>query len=83
MRPERRRKLVTMRVSYDRAKNTARILLTEYTDEDVARWKMLAEHDIEGEFTFDFDKGGKLLGVEVKFASQGLPADFLDVAAPM
>jgi len=72
-----------MRVSYDRAKNTARILLTEYTDEDVARWKMLAEHDIEGEFTFDFDKGGKLLGVEVKFASQGLPADFLDVAAPM
>jgi hypothetical protein len=41
-----------MRVSYDRATNTARILLTEYTNEDVARWKMLAEHDIEGEFTY-------------------------------
>ena len=69
-----------MKVTYDRTKNTARIRLTDYSDEDVARWKTLVEHDIEGEFTFAFDKGGRLLGLEVKFASQGLPADFLEAA---
>jgi uncharacterized protein YuzE len=71
-----------MKVSYDRKTNTARFVLTDYTDADIARWKLLAEHDIEGEFTFDFDKGGRLLGFEVKFASQGLPADFLEAAEP-
>ena len=80
MHPERQRKLASMRVVYDRTTNLARIALTDYADEDVARWKLLVEHDIEGEFTFDFDKGGRLLGIEVKFASQGLPADFLDAA---
>lgn len=83
MHHERPRKLITTRVTYDRTKNIARILLTDYTDEDVARWKGLAEHDIEGEFTFGFDKGGRLLGVEVRFASQGLPPDFLDDADPV
>jgi uncharacterized protein YuzE len=71
-----------MRVIYDRSGNSVRILLTEYEDADVARWKGLVEHDVEGEFTFDFDKGGRLLGIEVRFASQGLPADFLDSADP-
>ena len=37
----------------------------------------------KGEFTFDFENAGRLLGVEVKFASQGLPADFLDAADPI
>jgi uncharacterized protein YuzE len=72
-----------MRVTYDRTKNIARILLTEYADEDMSRWKGLADHDIEGEFTFDFDKSGRLLGVEAKFASQGLPPDFLDDTDPV
>lgn len=72
-----------MKVTYDGTTNTARILLTDYADEDVARWKGLVEHDIEGEFTFDFDKGGRLLGFEIKFASQGLPPDFLDDADPV
>jgi uncharacterized protein YuzE len=80
MHPDRPRKLAGVRVSYDRTENTARIRLTDYADADVARWKTLVEHDVEGEFTFDFDKSGKLLGVEVKFASQGLPADFLEAA---
>lgn len=72
-----------MKVTYDRTRNVARILLTDYTDDDVARWKGLAEHDIEGEFTFDFDKAGRLLGIEVRFASQGLPPDLLaDADAP-
>ena len=74
------RKLAKMRVSYDRSQNTVRVALTDYSDGDVARWKALVEHDVEGEFTFDFDKGGLLLGFEVKFASQGLPQDFLESA---
>jgi hypothetical protein len=40
----------------------------------------LVEHDVEGEFRFDFDKKGRLLGFEVRFASQGVPADLLDAA---
>jgi len=64
----------------NRQTNTARIELTEYNDADVARWKELVAHDIEGEFSFDFDKGGRLLGIEIRFASQGLPAEFIDEA---
>ncbi|HEY8408966.1 MAG TPA: DUF2283 domain-containing protein [Gaiellaceae bacterium] len=69
-----------MRVTVNRATNTAHIRLTEYEDGDVARWRGLADHEIGGEFVFEFDKGGRLLGIEVKFAAEGLPPDFLDDA---
>jgi uncharacterized protein YuzE len=69
-----------VRVSLNRQKNVAYFELTEYDDADVARWYPLVEHDVEGEFRFDFDKKGRLLGFEVRFASQGLPADLLDAA---
>jgi uncharacterized protein YuzE len=70
----------SMRVSLNRQKNIAYFELTEHDDADVARSRILAEHDIEGEFRFDFDKKGRLLGFEVKFAAQGLPTDLLDSA---
>jgi uncharacterized protein YuzE len=71
-----------VRITLDRQKNVAYFHLTEYDDSDVARWYGLAEHDIGGEFVFDFDKGGRLLGFEVKFAAQGLPPDLLEAAEP-
>jgi uncharacterized protein YuzE len=71
-----------VRVTVNRQKNIAYFHLTEYDDADVARLYSLVEHDIEGEFTFDFDKKGRLLGFEVKFASQGLPSDLLEGAEP-
>jgi hypothetical protein len=69
-----------VRVTLDRQKNVVRVSLTEYDDAEVARWYTLVEHDIAGDFTFDFDKSGRLLGFEAKFAAQGLPADFLEHA---
>jgi uncharacterized protein YuzE len=69
-----------MRITHDRRTNTVYIYLTDYDDGDVARWYVLVEHDVKGDFTFDFDKSGRLLGIEVKFAAQGLPPDFLEEA---
>jgi hypothetical protein len=69
-----------VRVSLNRQKNVAYFELTQYEDADVARCYPLVKHDVESEFRFDFDKKGRLLGFEVRFASQGLPADLLDAA---
>jgi hypothetical protein len=69
-----------VRVSVNRAKNIAYFELTEYEDADVARNYLLAEHDVSGEFRFDFDNGGRLLGFEVRFAAEGLPAVLFDDA---
>ena len=75
-----RHSIPSVRVTYDGRTDTAYIYLTQYEDGDVARWYGLAEHDVGGTFTFDIDKSGKLLGIEVKLASWGLPSDFLDAA---
>ena len=69
-----------MRVSMNREKNVAYLQLTDYDDADVARHRDLVDPEIGGEFRFDFDKSGRLLGFEVRFASQGLPPDLLDAA---
>ena len=69
-----------MRVSVNRAKNIAYFELTDYEDADVVRNYGLAEHDVGGEFRFDFDRSGRLLGFEVRFAAQGLPTDLFDSA---
>lgn len=69
-----------VRVTHDRRTNTVYIYLTEYEDADVARWYTLVEHDVQGDFWFEFDKSGRLLGIEVKFAAQGLPPDVLEEA---
>jgi len=71
-----------VRVTLNRQKNIAYFRLTEYNDADVARLYSLVKHDVEGEFTFEFDKKGRLLGFEVKFASQGLPQNLLAEAEP-
>jgi hypothetical protein len=70
-----------MRLTINRAKNVAYVELTDYVDADVARYHVLAEHDIGGEFRFDFDRSGRLLGFEVKFAAEGLPTDLFDTAS--
>ncbi len=66
-----------MRVTLDRRTNTLHIGFTEYGDGDVARDYELVEHDVRGDFAFLFDKKGVILGIEVKFASQAFPPDFL------
>jgi uncharacterized protein YuzE len=74
--------LRTMRVSVNRQKNVAYIELTNYGDSDVARYHDVVQPDIGGEFRFDLDKSGRLLGIEVRFAAQGLPQDLLEAAEP-
>ena len=71
-----------MRVSVNRQRNVAYIELTNYEDADVARYFDVVEHNISGEFRFDLDKSGRLLGLEVRFAAEGLPPDLLEAAEP-
>ncbi|MBA3365172.1 MAG: hypothetical protein H0U03_05220 [Actinobacteria bacterium] len=71
-----------MRVTLNRRTDTVCIYLTEYEDADVARQSSLVAHDIRGDFFFDLDKRGVLLGIQVKFAASGLPSDFLEAAEP-
>jgi hypothetical protein len=71
-----------MRVSVNRQKNVAYLDLVDHDDADVARYHDLVTPDIGGEFRFDFDKSGRLLGFEVRFAAEGLPAALLEAAEP-
>ena len=69
-----------MRIALNRQKDVAYVSLTDYDDSDVARCYGLVEHDIGGEFRFDFDKSGRLLGFEVRRAARGLPPELLEQA---
>jgi hypothetical protein len=69
-----------VRITLDRRKNTAHLHFAEYDDADVARCYHLGEHDVRGDFRFDIDKSGRLLGIEVKFAAEAFPQGFLDEA---
>jgi uncharacterized protein YuzE len=69
-----------VRVTYDGRSDTAYIHFTEFNDGDAVRQDELVEHDVRGEFSFDFDRSGRLLGIRVAFASQALPREVLDEA---
>jgi len=69
-----------MRSIFDGKKNRAYVYLSEFEDADVQRSYTLHEHDVQGWFMFDFDRSGRLLGFEVRFASGALPSEFLDAA---
>jgi uncharacterized protein YuzE len=65
----RRRNIAPVRVTLNGRKDTAHIYLKDFKDEEVAHHYILVEHDVAGDFKFEFDKKGRLLGIEVKFAS--------------
>jgi uncharacterized protein YuzE len=69
-----------MRVTYDGRTDTAYIFLTDFEDAEAARQHFLVAHDVKGDFTFDFDRRGCLLGIEVKFAAGAVPAEILESA---
>ncbi len=69
-----------MRIAYNGKTDTGYIRLTDYEDGDVARWRLLADDEIGGMFTFDFDKAGRLLGIEIKLASWAVPPEFWEDA---
>jgi uncharacterized protein YuzE len=75
-----RRNIAPVRVTLNGRKDTAHIYLKDFKEEEVARHYILVEHDVAGDFKFEFDKKGRLLGIEVKFASSALPPGFLDDA---
>jgi len=74
------RNIRSVRVTLDGRNDTAYIYLTDFEDEDVVSHHILVEHDVAGDFKFEFGKKGRLLGIEVKFASSALPPGFLDDA---
>jgi len=55
-------------VTLDGRKDTAYIYLKDFEDEEVACDYILVEHVVAGDLKFEFDKEGRLLGIEVKFA---------------
>ena len=69
-----------MRVIFDGAGDRAYVYLTDFEDADVQRSYWLVEHDVKGDFIFDFDTRGCLLGFEVRFASGAIPNAVLDAA---
>jgi uncharacterized protein YuzE len=69
-----------VRVEFDRAANIAYIYLKEIADGEAWRQELVAERHTRGMVVLDFDKKGRLIGIEVMAATRTLPQGFLDDA---
>jgi uncharacterized protein YuzE len=72
-----------VRVTHDPREDTAYIYLRDFEDGEDARQHWVSAPDINGIYVLDFDKQGRLVGIEVKGATGGLPEGFLDEANPV
>ncbi|MGH3094034.1 MAG: DUF2283 domain-containing protein [Gaiellaceae bacterium] len=61
----------------DGRKDAAYIYFRDFDDGEAARQHHVSAPDIGGIFVLDFDRKGRLLGVEVQMASKGLPPEVL------
>jgi uncharacterized protein YuzE len=68
-----------MRLTYDRSVDAAYLYFTKKPG-SVKRTYVCDPTEIGGMINLDFDKDGRLLGVEVLGASQRLPAELLEQA---
>lgn len=71
-----------MNITYDREADAAylQIATSIAPGEAVRQVRVDADDSVLGQFILDFDSGGKLLGLEVLFASEALPTSLLDEA---
>jgi uncharacterized protein YuzE len=67
-------------VTYDSKKDRAYIWLRDFSEGEDSRQYQVAGPDINGSLTLDFDRSRQLIGIEVRIASNVLPAGFLDDA---
>ena len=70
-------RLVSVRVTFDRAANAAYIYLCDVEARDEARQHSVDEPHTRGQVVLDFDVDGRLIGIEVLDATQALPTDLL------
>jgi uncharacterized protein YuzE len=73
-------KLPHMRVTFDRAANAAYIYLREIGSGEVHETVNADGKHTRGMVNLDFDKKGRLIGIEVLDATRALPQEVLDAA---
>jgi hypothetical protein len=68
-----------VQITLDRRNDKLKISFTEFDDADVAYTQMVYGYWSAGRGypTLLFNKGGKLLGIEVENASHAMPEDFM------
>ena len=69
-----------MRVTFDRAANAAYIYLREIGPGEIGETVNADGKHTRGKVNLDFDKKGRLIGIEVLDATRALPAEVLDSA---
>ena len=69
-----------MRVTFDRSGNSAYIYLKDIERRESARQHHVDEPHTRGMIVLDFDKKGRLIGIEVLDATRALPQEVLDAA---
>jgi uncharacterized protein YuzE len=69
-----------MRVTFDRGGNAAYIYLKEIGEGEAVRQHLVDEPHTRGMIVLDFDKKGRLIGIEVLDATRALPQEVLDHA---
>lgn len=74
-----------MRLTYDPEVDAAYMMLVDAIAPGQARHQVEVPHNdgIAGQFILDFTAEGKLLGLEILFASHALPASVLAAAEPL
>ena len=71
------RSIRSVRVTYDPKKNCAYIYLREFDEGEDSRQYDVGGPQMSGSFTLDFDRAGRLIGLEVFSAREALPDGFL------
>jgi uncharacterized protein YuzE len=69
-----------MKITYDREANAAYIYLVPIANGGVAQTYPCDPVEVNGMINLDFDREGRLLGIEVLDASHKLPKAVLDAA---
>ena len=69
-----------MRITYDQEADAAYIYLVPISPGGVARTYTCDPNEVKGMINLDFDRDGRLLGIEVLDASRSLPGAVLDGA---
>ena len=69
-----------VKVTYDPAVDAAYIYLRHSGRGDAAHTVPVEEDEAAGEVILDFDRDGRLIGIEVLGARRGLPEGFMDDA---
>ena len=69
-----------MRITFDRSANAAYIELTAAGPAGIVKSEIVAPPHMRGTINLDFNKSGRLIGIEILNATRLLPAEILEGA---